>query len=184
MENLAELIKQLEDLLQTAREWGELTPSDKSGIAKEMEQDFLRKARDVERKINQIRRRIARARAIGKGVVRGGVYVALAYLLVAAIIDNRTKLPPQKGGSGACNIAAGIKDLHVDPSAIGPKSALKKAYAELDAQCAKAGLKCAGGNTNCEKCEPDVAVQTVDIKNRLFWYTADVTAKCQCWCKD
>ena len=58
---------------------------------------------------------------------------------------------------------------------------MKEALEQLEKDCAKAGLNCAG--SNCPTCGPDVAVQTVVIKCRIFWYTAVVNATCQCWCK-
>jgi hypothetical protein len=52
---------------------------------------------------------------------------------------------------------------------------------ELALQCGNSALPCT--STTCTTCGPDAAVQSVYIKNRIFWYTAVVTANCQCWCK-
>jgi hypothetical protein len=114
-------------------------------------------------------------------LARFGVYAALAYLLVAAAADSFVEPKEMGGGTGVCNVAAGSKRLFVNPSATGPNGALKKAMEELETNCANAGLNCAG--STCPTCGPDVAVQTVNIKCRIFWYTAEVTAICQCWCK-
>jgi len=121
------------------------------------------------------------ARGPWVNVARGGVYLALAYLLIAAWADSRVQPKTISGGKGICNTAAGQKQLHVDPSASGPNGALNDALDELERQCTKSGPNC--GGSGCPTCAPDVAVQTVDIKTRIFWYTADVTAICQCWCK-
>ncbi|MBI4396449.1 MAG: hypothetical protein HY548_05095 [Elusimicrobia bacterium] len=116
-----------------------------------------------------------------KNLGRLGVYGALIYLLGAAIADRIVEPPQISGGSGPCKISAGTKPLHVNPSSTGPNRALKAAIEELESRCAESGLDCSGGT--CPSCAPDVAVQSVDIKCRFFWYTAEVTAICQCWCK-
>jgi hypothetical protein len=114
-------------------------------------------------------------------LARGGVYGALAYLFVAAVVDHFHKLPQGGGGSGPCDTSVKPVPISASRSATGPKGALDKAYQDLDAQCMGAGLKCK--TTTCPTCGPDVAVQTVDVSSRVFWYTADVTGICQCWCK-
>ena len=114
-------------------------------------------------------------------VARGTGYAVLVYLFVAAVADRFVEPPQISGGSGPCNIAAGTVPLHVDPSATGPNGALADAMAELAVQCGNSNLSCSPGG--CPTCAPDVAVQTVEIKSRILWYTADVTAICQCWCK-
>jgi hypothetical protein len=114
-------------------------------------------------------------------IARGGLYLALAYLLVAAVADRYVEPTQISSGNGPCKINAGSVALHVDPSSTGPNGALKAAMDELAVLCGTSSLNCSGGT--CPTCAPDVAVQTVNVKTRIFWYTADVTAICQCWCK-
>ena len=114
-------------------------------------------------------------------IARGGVYLVLVYLFVAAVADSFVDPPQIAGGSGPCAIGAGMVPLHVDPSATGPNGALSAAMGELEMLCGNSNLNCSGGA--CPTCGPDFAVQTVEIKSRILWYTADVTAICQCWCK-
>ena len=117
-----------------------------------------------------------------KNAARGTVYAALAYLLIAAVHDRTVKHVPIAGGKGPCNIAAGQIKMSADPSAPGPNGALEDALTGLNARCAAAPLACAPGAGICPTCAPDFAVQNVDIKNRIFWYTAVVDGICQCWC--
>jgi len=119
--------------------------------------------------------------SLWRGVVRGGVYGTLGYLLVAAIYDRFVQLPKAGGGKGPCAPSVTPVKIAATRLGVGPKSALSKVYADLDAQCAASGLNCA--SPTCATCAPDVAVQTVDIKIRVLWYTATATGVCQCWCK-
>ncbi len=114
--------------------------------------------------------------------LRFGGYAALLYLLVAAIHDGTVGPPPISSGSGPCNPGAGTVSLYASPSRPGPNSALKAAMEELETQCSRSGLACGVGGS-CPTCAPDVAVQTAEIKTRIFWYTTEVTATCQCWCQ-
>lgn len=182
MGELEDLQKAYQALMEEARRYGELTPKDKSKILREIEQDILRRARDIERRINALKGGWrAGLRANAPRILRGGVYLALAYLLVAAVVDSRVKPPKISGGNGPCAINAGRTTMTVNPSATGPNGALRDALAELATKCNASALAC--GGTSCPTCGPDVAVQTVDIKCRVFWYTAEVTAICQCYCK-
>ncbi|OIQ03916.1 MAG: hypothetical protein COS82_10520 [Zetaproteobacteria bacterium CG06_land_8_20_14_3_00_59_53] len=113
---------------------------------------------------------------------RLGLYGALAYLLIAALYDSTVTQPPIISGSGPCNVAAGSVVVQADPSAVGPNAALKAAMEEINSKCASSGLACSTGGT-CPTCAPDPAVQNAEIKTRVFWYTAEVSATCQCWCK-
>lgn len=112
---------------------------------------------------------------------RVGVYAALAYLLIAAIADRQVDLVHVGGGAGPC--ATGVKGipLSVSASSYGPKSALDKAMSIIRANCQETALACK--DPKCPTCGRDAAIQTVDVKTRIFWATADVTAICQCWCK-
>ena len=115
-----------------------------------------------------------------KGWFRLGGWTALIYLLIATLHDTTIGPPTIAGGAGPCNLAAGTVSLSVDPSAPGPNGALLAAIDELEAQCTASGLVCAGGT--CPTCAPGINVQTVEIKSRIFWHTAVLTADCECWC--
>lgn len=107
-------------------------------------------------------------------------YAALFYLLVAAIYDANVDPPTISSGTGICNTAAGTVAVAANPSRPGPNTALRAAMEQIATQCNAAALACT--SVTCPTCGPDPAVQSVVIKNRLFWYTAEVTATCQCWC--
>ena len=113
---------------------------------------------------------------------RAGVYVFLAYLLIAAVADSQVDLTHGPAGTGACAINATPVNVSADESSYGPKSALKDALAEVESQCTRSGMPCVDPN-RCSTCAPDAAVQSTEIKSRIAWYTAVVTAQCLCRCK-
>lgn len=113
---------------------------------------------------------------------RVGVYAALAYLLVAAIADSQVKLEHPAAGRGACATNVTPVPLSISASSYGPKSALEKALSLIRADCESRRLACT--SSTCPTCGPDAAVLSVDVSTRIFWATADVTASCQCWCKE
>ncbi|ELR71687.1 hypothetical protein C900_02272 [Fulvivirga imtechensis AK7] len=112
---------------------------------------------------------------------RGGVYLILIYLLGAAIIDATTDLEHGNTGNGVCAANATPENVDADVSSYGPKSALRNALKDIQSKCENSSVNCT--DPECHSCGKDAAVQTTEIKNRILWYTAVVTAKCQCWCK-
>lgn len=112
---------------------------------------------------------------------RGGLWAALIYLLGAAILDSMTDLQHDPAGNGPCAVNATPVPIDAEESSYGPKSALKDALDEIKRKCANASVNCS--DPLCETCEKDPFITFAEVKSRLFWYTAVVTADCRCWCK-
>ena len=116
-----------------------------------------------------------------KTAIRGGIWAILIYLLGAAIFDSFVDLTDEPAGEGPCAVAAAAVPVTADESSYGPKSALEDAKAEIKKKCAAATVNCT--DPACTTCGKDAFVTSTEIKTRIFWYTAVVTADCRCWCK-
>jgi hypothetical protein len=113
--------------------------------------------------------------------LRGGIWLALLYLLLAAIADSQVTLAHGPAGKGPCAVNATPVRVNADESSYGPKSALQDAMAEIQRKCGEAPVNCA--DPECKTCAKDAFVNSVEVKSRVFWYTAVVAADCRCWCK-
>lgn len=116
-----------------------------------------------------------------KTAIRGGVWAILIYLLGAAVMDRFVELTDEPAGEGPCAVNAAPVPVNADESSYGPKSALEDAKEEIRIQCAAAAVNCT--DPSCTSCAKDAFINSVEINNWVFWYTAVITADCRCWCK-
>ena len=95
--------------------------------------------------------------------------------------DSQKELKHPPAGHGPCATNVQPVPLETDDWSYGPKTALDAVLTKIAGMCAEQRLPCT--DQECPTCAPDAAVQTVEVKTRVFWYTAVVSARCQCWCK-
>ncbi len=104
---------------------------------------------------------------VWRWVVRGGVAVALAYLLGVAIIDVNVEYVFEDDGLGPCAIRTTPVPFTVSASASGPNVAFKKVLSKMRGQCANTNVNCK--DPNCPTCGRDAAIRTTKLKTRIFW---------------
>jgi hypothetical protein len=149
------------------------------GPDRDLLDDALKELREKTKRLKDLKklRYMKRLKLAG----RTAVYSALLYLLVAAVADKDVEMPVTSGGNGPCSDLNNKRSIKVENSSYGPKSSYTQAYEEVQAKCNAFRLSCP--DEKCNSCAPDIIINTVDIKNRIFWYTTEITATCQCWCK-
>jgi hypothetical protein len=119
--------------------------------------------------------------------LRGGAYAALAYLLIAAVADRYVEVPRVSGGKGPCDNLAKRRIVKVENSSYGPNASYRDAYQEAVDSCnaqKMGGVKISCVDQTCSECKYEMIIKNIDIKTRIFWYTTEIEAYCQCWCME
>ncbi len=150
-----------------------------SGRDRDLLDDAIKDLREKTKRLKDLKklRYMKRLRLAG----RTALYGALLYLFVAAVADRYTDMPETSGGNGPCADINNRRSITVENSSYGPKSSYKQAYEEVEEKCRAFRLACP--DEKCGSCGPDIIINLVDIKTRVFWYTTEIKATCQCWCK-
>ena len=112
--------------------------------------------------------------------LRGGIWGAVIYLAVATIADSNVELKHEPSGKGPCAINASPVFLTESSTSYGPKSAMKSAKDKIKASCSAAAVSCV--DPACPTCSRDAAITATDVTSYVFAATAEVSARCQCWC--
>jgi hypothetical protein len=113
--------------------------------------------------------------------------IALILILISLIYhgcnDNSAVIVPTRQGAACMGTGNELQLKTISYWTIhGSIASLNGALAEAKAECAKLNKECIGECDPAERCAPGLAVQSAEVKWRLFWSTTEVTYICPCSC--
>lgn len=126
------------------------------------------------------------AAATALAVLAAALAVAFAFWSIGSEVMTQIVLP-QDGAPCALDTEDGVAMATVvrtlSASAVGRRSALQAAIDAAATACAQDAARCGGGECGeGARCRPVPAIQSVDLRWRLFWTTAVVEFTCPCGC--